>query len=137
MSKKATSPDLSSSDVNEDASTSSTDNSRKRSSRKAKKTDSIKNYVADLLTKQTGDDDRRVDLTQTQMTIRTAGDKYPRYENSSAFRPYQTTNLDDNHRQKSSVTSTSSSDDDAIHPTHIDQVRSSSNISSNYPLFVM
>ena len=130
MSKKTTSADLSSSDVNDDVSTSSTDNSRKKSTRKAKKTDSIKNYVAELLTKQTAndDDDRRVDLTQTQMKIRTSGgDRYPRYENSSAFRPYQSTNLDDNQRQKLSLSSSSSSDEDTVNRTFTDQVRFCSN----------
>lgn len=84
-----------------------------------KKTDSIKSYVTDLLTKQTGDDQQPIDLTQTQMKIKTSSDRIPPYENVSAFRRYQS-NIDPN-RQKSSLSS-STSDEEIPDPTLINQV---------------
>lgn len=115
MSKKNTSADLSSSDVNDDLSTSS-DHSRKKSTRKTKKTDSIKSYVTDLLTKQTTDDQQPIDLTQTQMKIQTSSDRP--YENISAFRRYQSTT---NEQRQKPNSSSSTSDEEITDPTLIDQ----------------
>ena len=82
-----------------------------------KKTDSIKSYVTDLLTKQTGGDQQPIDLTQTQMKIKTSSDRIPPYENVSAFRRYQSSNPKD---QKFSLSS-STSEDEIPNPTLINQ----------------
>ena len=107
MSKKVTSTDLSSSDLNDE--TSSSDGQRRKSSRRTRKKDSIKNYVTNVLSKQSEDDDQHIDLTRTQMRIGTGPDSSHGYENVSAFRRYQsntdpatTTDSQRQHRQSSS-----------------------------------
>ncbi len=124
MSKKATPTDLSSSDFNDE--TSSSEGKKRKSPRKTtRRTSSIKNYVTDILTKQQdGDDHQRIDLTQTQMKIKTSSDPFRKYENISAFRRYQpttdtTTRTDPQQQQQRQ---SSSSDDELKDHTLTEEV---------------
>jgi hypothetical protein len=123
MSKKAIPTDLSSSDPNDE--TSSSEGQRRKSSRKTKKTNSIKDYVTDILTKQ---DDEPVDLTQTEMKIHTSSDNYPQYQNMSAFRRYQS------NTQRKDKQSSSSEDELKDHTPPVDEVKQSMNYKRNFKL---
>lgn len=88
MSRKTTTSDLSSSDFNDE--TSSIDSpKRKSASKRSGKKESIKNYVANLLTKQETDEEPSIDLAQTQIKVDTQPKFHRDYENRSAFRQYQ------------------------------------------------
>lgn len=86
MAKRATSIDLSPSESNENISL--TDDHQGKSQQTTANKNSIKSYVADLLTKYGSDNGQPIDLSQTQVEINTKPGNFREYENVSAFRSY-------------------------------------------------
>jgi hypothetical protein len=114
MAKQAAHTELSSSEFNDE--TSSSEDQKNKSSKFASKTDSIKNYVTNVLARHGGTDEQQAHLGQTHIKIEPTGGTYRGYENVSAFRQYYvnaegTARIDAQRRQEPGFTSDDEDDD--------------------------
>ena len=128
MAKQVIRSEISSSDLSDENSTSSseTETPQRRTTDGLKKKDSIRHYVTNVLHRHGGDDEQSDRLSQTDIRIDTRTTSRHPYENISAFRQYHsnaegTVRTDAQQRFNQSSTS---DEDDLRHGSSTEQVNS-------------